>query len=125
MRTHLWTIVVLLALHGGAASAQAPTADTHSVKGFELLKVGKPIEAITEFNEALKLDPKFIAAHFGLGQAYQAKGELPEAIKEYSAATDLNPTAPEFFLRLGSALAQADKPNDALVAFKRAADLSP
>src|SRR5437773_2092766 len=113
MKTYRWTIVVLLALHGGAVSAQAPTADTHSIKGFDLLKSGKPVEAITEFKEALKLDPKFIAAHFGLGQAYQAKGELPDAIKEFTAATDLNPTAPEFFLRLGSALAQADKPNDA------------
>jgi tetratricopeptide (TPR) repeat protein len=46
---------------------------------------------LQEYRAALDIDPKFAHAHYNLGTALSAKGQLDEAIAEYRTAFDLNP----------------------------------
>lgn len=47
--------------------------------------------AIANFGRALTLVPRFSDAHFGIAQAYQAKGQKLNAVKHYRAYLDLVP----------------------------------
>ncbi len=44
-----------------------------------------------KFQEALKFDPKFADAHYGLAQAYEKKGDKKNAIAEYGKVLKINP----------------------------------
>jgi len=47
-------------------------------------------EAINELRKTIEMDPGFYYAHWSLGQALQAKGDLAGAIAEYQKARELN-----------------------------------
>jgi putative PEP-CTERM system TPR-repeat lipoprotein len=56
------------------------SADAHFVLG--LIHLDKsPDDAVTEFNEALKLNPSLTAAKYELGRAYLAKGDAQSAVR--------------------------------------------
>ena len=69
-------------------------------KGMEYEKAGKYDAAITEFNKAIKLNPRFIQAYNNRGVAYNAKGELNQAIADYNKAIELNPKYAEAYNNL-------------------------
>ena len=53
------------------AVARNPTiAETHVIYGIHLLRLGKSAEAVEKLNEALKLQPNSLNAHYNLGLAY-------------------------------------------------------
>jgi tetratricopeptide (TPR) repeat protein len=58
-------------LHAGSAERSAMH---HNEKGLQLLKEGDLLRAITEFDEAIKRDPKFAEAYNNLGVAQRQKG---------------------------------------------------
>ena len=43
----------------------------------------EPDDAITEYRQAIDLDPNIAAAQYNLGNALQRKGQLHDAIAEY------------------------------------------
>src|SRR5258706_2744613 len=50
--------------------------------------------AIQDFNQAIKLDPKYANAFNSRGIAYQAKGDNERAIQDYGEAIRLDPANP-------------------------------
>ncbi len=50
--------------------------------------------AIADETEAIKLDPKYVAAYIGRGVAYRSKGDTDHAMTDFSAAIKLNPKEP-------------------------------
>ena len=55
------------------------------------LAKGDPDRAITDFDQAIKLDPKYANAFNSRGVAYQAKGDNDRAIMDYDQAIRLEP----------------------------------
>ncbi len=47
--------------------------------------------AIADYNEAIRLDPKFTAAYTNRGIAWRSKGEYDRAVADYSEAIRLDP----------------------------------
>ena len=47
--------------------------------------------AIADFNEAIRLDPKYAAAYFGRGRAYELKSDFANALSDFRAALGLAP----------------------------------
>jgi len=62
-----------------AAQLVLNDADTHYFLGFLHAQLQKYDEAITEFQRALALNPFHVSAEFGLGRAYQRKGDSASA----------------------------------------------
>jgi Flp pilus assembly protein TadD len=57
-------------------------------KGKELYRSDQDSEALSAFQEALKLDPDLAEAHFRLGLSYEALGKQEEAEAEYKKAVE-------------------------------------
>lgn len=58
-------------------------------------------EAAKHLQRALKIDPKFVAAHIGLGLAYADEGDTNQAKQEFETAEKLDEKFPGSFLQLG------------------------
>lgn len=89
-------------------------------------------KAISWLEEALKLDPDYALAHWGMGTAweayYVAKGDeedLETAIHYFKKAYELNPELAEANLALGWAYFYKEDLDKAARSFKRALDISP
>jgi tetratricopeptide (TPR) repeat protein len=84
------------------------------------------IEAARSFNQALRLDPQFAMAHWGLSRTYSGLDDHPTAVSEAKLAQQLATTPREkrrAALRLTQLEAIADLGNAALfVAYKQAID---
>ena len=68
------------------------TVETYLKKGNEMLKVGNFNQAIADFTQAIKLDPKNIKAYNGRGVAYELNGKLDPAIQDFTTAIKINPS---------------------------------
>jgi tetratricopeptide (TPR) repeat protein len=72
------------------ARQPAAAEGAHVAAGMLLLHVGKPAEAVEEFRGALHANPRSAEAHYGLGRAAQAQGDLPTAASELRQALALD-----------------------------------
>jgi tetratricopeptide (TPR) repeat protein len=64
--------------------------------------LGENRQAISDFNEAIRLDPKNAAAYNNRGLAYQSVKNSPQAISDYSQAIQLNPNYAEAYCNRGA-----------------------
>ena len=92
---------------GGVVRALTPEerkALQHNERGLDLFAKGKLDNAIKEYEEAIRLDPKLAAAQSNLGSAHFAAGGFAEAAAAFQRACDLDPDFGQAFFNL--ALAQ-------------------
>jgi tetratricopeptide (TPR) repeat protein len=66
-------------------------AETFVKKGIENIEIGKPDDAINDFNRAIELDPENADAYCNRGYAKSSKGDLDGAILDYSQALEIDP----------------------------------
>lgn len=87
------TVVVLAFVASGATpAAQTLASDsarrdafTHYRTGQELLSSERWEQAAEEFRAAIRFDPLFVDAHYGLGQAWMGAGRFASAVQAYTA----------------------------------------
>jgi Flp pilus assembly protein TadD len=72
----------------------APTTETHSQRGLDLLAAGRPAEAAQSFRAAIAADAENIEAHHGLIRALRDTGQLNQAVGAALALTALTPYDP-------------------------------
>ncbi len=77
------------------------------------------------FREALRLDPRCVWAHYGLGYTYQRDREALEAIASYRRALALDPGMVEAMLRLAEVFESSGDLGQAIEYYRRAIDLRP
>src|SRR5205085_7878460 len=99
-------IGVLVVLLCGLTYAQTP-AQSHYLRGIDLLRSQDPSRAIVELDEALKLDPRLAEAYDAKGLAHLAQGNPAAALEEFRRALQIKPSLAEAHLGLGLALGQS------------------
>jgi len=97
----------------------------HFTLGNLLLREGRAEEAMNEYAEALRLEPRHAEAHNGLGNALVRLGRVDEAIAEYGRAAALEPEFVEARYNLGNALAQSGRPQEAIAWYREALRIDP
>ena len=59
--------------------------------------------AISDYNEAIRLDPKYAGAYYNRGLAWRGKGDFDRAIADFTTAIKLGPTSGTTAMRGGTA----------------------
>lgn len=116
-------VIVLILFWVGLVSANEWV---HMAKGSELLKQGKEIEAIKEFEKAIDENPSIIEAYQKIGYIYQYEiKNLQKAIKVYSKGLEYEPDDYQLNLNLMYAYFKLDEKEKAIKAYKKVAKLRP
>src|SRR5262244_860786 len=66
-------------------------AHQHVESGETMVEQNRLDEAIKEFEEAIRLNPRLATAHSKLGKIYRRKGQLAEAALSFAEALRLDP----------------------------------
>jgi tetratricopeptide (TPR) repeat protein len=91
----------------------------------ELLRQGRPAEAIAPLRGAAALIPANPTIEHDLGLACLEAGQLPDAIAALQRAVAANPRYTDAYFRLGIALERAGDSGAAIAAYDRATELLP
>ena len=70
-------------------------------RGNSFCRKGKYDWAISDYNKALELNPKFTEAYYNRGLAYYGKGEYDNAIRDFDKALEISPVFAEAYNNRG------------------------
>ena len=102
-----------------------PQARTYNLLGQAHDRLNQPLEAIKNYDEALRLDPNFAEAH-GNRAAIMANAGFPhEALKSFDRALALNPNGETDWVNRGALLFGMGRFADAIESYERALALVP
>jgi tetratricopeptide (TPR) repeat protein len=104
--------------------AQSP-AQTHYLRGVDLLRHQDPTQAIAELDKAIKIQPQFAEAFDAKGLARLAQDDPRGALDEFRRALEQKPSLAEAHLGLGLALGQTGDLQAAAQEFRAAIRLRP
>jgi protein O-mannosyl-transferase len=93
--------------------------------GSALASADRVDEAITHYQEALRLKPHYPDAEFNLGNAYFKKGDFPAATRHYMRTVELKPDYPDAHYGLGYCLFRLGRLDEAISHYRRAEELRP
>ena len=118
--------------YAAAHALFAPIAETdvdditfHSRLGADLYRRSMYVEAATEFEKALALNPSYADIRNHLGITFNAQGLYPEAIEAFRAALALRPEYTEARTNLALTLRAAGRPDEAAAEFARVLEVDP
>ncbi len=89
------------------------------------LSANRPSYAVTEFEEAAKLEPRSPIIHSNLGSAYLMLQKYDAAITNCQVAAQLDPKNPTPHSNMGLAYVRQGRFNEAVSAFARAVEIEP
>ncbi len=100
-RITLLACVLFSAALAGCSKSPAELQKKYQGLGEHYLSEGKLNEAVIEFQNFLKINPKSAIGHFDLGQAYHKKGWIIESVIQDREATKLDPLMLPAHIALG------------------------
>jgi Tfp pilus assembly protein PilF len=107
------------------AGTSVSEAQIHATRGQTLARSGKTEDALTEFDEALALDPNNAQALYSRGLLHQGERQHQLAIEDFTAANGLTPRRAEPLLGRASSYLALDKAKEAAADLEEAAQADP
>lgn len=81
--------------------------------------------AFSDFEAAIRLDPKSWQSHYDLGIALFSSGNPQRAVHELETASSLKPASPQILLPLGASLSELNRQDEAINAFRAVLKVDP
>lgn len=130
MRLALAALIPLAFLPSIKAEPAAGSDPKHLVSdavdlGWKSFEEGDHATALRRFQTAIRHDPDFAPAYFGVAYVYTADGKLDEAIKYYRATLQKDTIYVLTYANLGYALLQQGKYPEAIQMLNKALDIDP
>jgi tetratricopeptide (TPR) repeat protein len=97
----------------------------HANLGVELDRQGRLEEAMSQYREALRINPADEQAHYDLGNSLLHQGRSVEAIAEYREAIEINPAYANAHTNLGQTLFRQGQTADAVAQYRQALQIDP
>ena len=113
----LFALIGLVALFSNSVA--------HAVRGASFVRKGDYDRALTDLNEALRLDPKNASVHNAFGVYYNARGDHDRALAALNEAIRLNPRFLYGYKNRGVAHENRGDLNKALSDFRVALSIDP
>ncbi len=101
----------------GRLATREKARDSYN-KGLELVQKAAYVDAVTEFQNALSVDPRFADAMYNLGVTLQMLKSYDKAKEQLQKAVELRPKNSKYQFALGTALFHLDEFSDACRAFE-------
>ena len=118
-----WQDSEALAGHALAVTEDNPMA--HYLLGNALADKGQTGQAIREYQEAIRLQPRYAEYHYNLGSVLAKAGQTGEAIRQLQEALRLQPDNALAHINLGNALDESGQTDDAIRHYQEALRLQP
>jgi tetratricopeptide (TPR) repeat protein len=96
-----------------------------NMRAFDFAKLGDPGRAIADYDEAIRLDPKYAASFDGRGDAYLDRKDTEKALSDFGRAIELDPKRALFRESRGRALLAKGDTAGAMADFEQAVKLDP
>jgi tetratricopeptide (TPR) repeat protein len=90
-----------------------------------LAALGRPDEALADFDHVIEADPNYPEYHFDRGNLFSKMGRHAEALADYEAAMRLSPPFPELYYNRGDLRAASGDLEGAISDFGYVLDLEP
>jgi tetratricopeptide (TPR) repeat protein len=100
-------------------------AEQRAGLGNLLLELGRPAEAIPQFEAAVRAAPGSIGNHVALGNCLTELSQFPRAIASYEKARQLDPASSEINCNLANVLVRAQRLPEAEACYREALRLDP
>lgn len=123
----LLLLTILPVLHTGAVAKEVRYYATEEAgKGWEYFNAGNLAEAKGRFEQAIKIDPSYAQAYYGLGQVYAAQEKFSKAAGYFRKAIELaEKPRPEVYVNLGFVLILQGNDREGLQMYDQALVLDP
>ena len=108
-----------------ADASQDVRAGHLAARGIVYHLLGDYHHAVSDYDEAIRLDPQKSSSFFNRGLIHQQLGDSRRAIADYTTAIQLQPNNADAYLNRGIVLADTGKVEDAVADFNRANELDP
>lgn len=100
-------------------------ADQMADRAFELYENGHILQALTQINEAIEINPHNSAWHFNAGLTLDSMDKFEEAIKSYQKALELTPDDPEMLNSLAIDYTRTGRYDMAIATFEHVEQINP
>jgi len=132
-RTRMHSISMLPAVAFGQQAAKGlfnlpanvQNAVTYEFRGIAKEKKGDLNGAIADYDQAIRIGPKFSVPYYSRGMAKQKKGDLNGALADYNQAIQLNPKNASAFINRGNVKLRKGDLNGATGDYNQAIKLNP
>ena len=101
------------------------TPDAYYYRGLARQEKGDLDGAIADFNEAIKLYPKYSSAYGSRGAARKAKGDLEGAVADYNRAIEIDPNLALPYYYRGFVFLENQDFDNAIKDFDKALEIQP
>lgn len=100
-------------------------SEVYNLYGFTLYFDKKFDEAIISWKKAIDINPRYIEAFNGLGNAFLKLEKIDLAVENFEEAVKINSNYFEAYCNLGSAMIKLKKYQDAIINFEKAIKIKP
>lgn len=106
------------------AYAQEPEKEMFD-KGNAYFKSKMYDKAVSAFNTAIHIKPRYAAAYYHRGRAYAENGDLDQAISDYAKSIEFNSNYAKAYYRRGLAYAKKGDLDQAISDYTKAIEMDP
>jgi tetratricopeptide (TPR) repeat protein len=98
----------------------------HYFKGISYAIQGQYDQAISQYNQAIAINPTFASAYFSRGVAYaQSRGQYDQALSDFSKAIEISPQFAKAYKDRGFAYYKKGQYDQAITDYSKAIEINP